>query len=54
MHAVIGRTADTTDESLKFEAQAVDFTQFYDETGALASASFSGAVLGAILYSLAF
>lgn len=53
VHAWIGRTADTSDESLKFIAQEVDFTQFYN-SGAYASATVSGAVLGAILYSLAF
>lgn len=54
MHAMIGRTADTADESLKFIAQEVDFTQFYDSGGAYASATMSSAILGAILYSLTF
>lgn len=53
MHAMIGRTADTDDESLKFVAQDVDFTQFYD-SGAIASATVSSAILGAIVYALSF
>lgn len=52
MHAMVGRPADNADETLKFLAQTVDFSQFF--SGALSSASASAAVLGAIIYSMAF
>lgn len=58
MHAAVGRNADSSDEALKFEAQNVDFTQFYTSTttasafNALSSAGSMAVV--AIAYSLAF
>ena len=52
MHAAIGRVEDSADTSLQFEAQEVDFTQFF--TGALTTASASGALLAGILYTMAF
>ena len=52
MHAMVGRPQDNADETLKFLAQEVDFSQFF--SGALSSASASAAVLGAIIYTMAF
>jgi len=54
MHAMVGRIADKSDETLKFETVEVDFTQFYTDSGAISTASFSATVLAAILYSIAF
>lgn len=53
MHAMVGRIADKSDETLKFETIDVDFTQFYD-SGAFSTASVSATVLAAIIYSMAF
>ena len=53
MHAMVGRVADKSDETLKFETVDVDFTQFYD-SGAIGTASFSAAALAAIIYSMTF
>ena len=52
MHAAIGRTADTSDISLQFAAQSVDFAA--TQTGAIASVSASAGVLAAIIYTMAF
>ena len=35
MHAMVGRVEDKADETLKFETQDVDFTQFYTSEGAI-------------------
>ena len=58
MHAMIGRVTDgPSDETLKFDAQPVDFKKFfksYDTDGAYKSVSFCGVLLAGILYAIAF
>ena len=53
MHAMVGRVADKSDETLKFDNIAVDFTQFYTTTGATAT-TYSAAIVAAVMYSMAF
>lgn len=54
MHAMVGRVADKADETLKFETQDVDFTQFYTATGAISSYAGATTALAAMVYALAF
>ena len=54
MHAMVGRVADKADETLKFETQDVDFTQFYTATGAISSFVGGATALAGMLYTLAF
>ena len=53
MHAMVGRVADKADETLKFETQDVDFTQFYT-SGAFGTATYYASTLAAIIFSLNF
>ena len=53
MHAMVGRVADKSDETLKFETIAVDFAQL-QTTGALGMVSASAPILAAIVYTLSF
>jgi len=53
MHAMVGRVADKADETLKFETQDVDFTQFYT-SGAFGTATYYASTLAALIFSLNF
>ena len=55
VHAITGRVADTGDEALKFAAQDVDFTQFFDEDDSASSLVTSSlAAVAVTLYAITF
>lgn len=52
MHAMVGRVADKSDETLKFDTRTVDFSKFYSTTtsDALKLTSISASIATAIVY----